>query len=87
MTTLRLLIGPSHSQITLLRLITAYEAVLRKIGLDPAEDVFYYRFLLKLALDSGGDWWMKFQREIEAEGLSFYERQQQGGSRHPPSRQ
>jgi hypothetical protein len=40
-------------QISLVQLINAYETVLSRIGLQPADDVFYYRFLLKLALDPG----------------------------------
>ena len=70
---------PAHQmlpQITLLQLITAYEVVLRKIGLEPGEDVFYYRFLLKLALDPSGNWWVKFRREVEAEGLSYGDERQ-----------
>eukprot|EP00191_Tetraselmis_sp_GSL018_P022397 CAMPEP_0177624034 /NCGR_PEP_ID=MMETSP0419_2-20121207/29250_1 /TAXON_ID=582737 /ORGANISM="Tetraselmis sp., Strain GSL018" /LENGTH=1404 /DNA_ID=CAMNT_0019124685 /DNA_START=457 /DNA_END=4668 /DNA_ORIENTATION=- len=57
-------------RITLLQLINAYETVLKRIGEQPAEDVFYYRFLLKLALDPDPDWWAKFRKEVESEGLT-----------------
>lgn len=44
---------PTPGQISLVRLITAYETVLERMGLEASQDVFYYRFLLKLALDPG----------------------------------
>eukprot|EP00232_Nephroselmis_pyriformis_P015575 CAMPEP_0182898000 /NCGR_PEP_ID=MMETSP0034_2-20130328/27229_1 /TAXON_ID=156128 /ORGANISM="Nephroselmis pyriformis, Strain CCMP717" /LENGTH=137 /DNA_ID=CAMNT_0025031947 /DNA_START=130 /DNA_END=539 /DNA_ORIENTATION=- len=50
-------------ELTLLKLLKAYEAVLRKHGIAPAEDTFYYRFLLKLSLDPDRDWWAKLNRE------------------------
>ena len=52
--------------ITLQRLLKAYETVLPKHGVRAEEDVYYYRFLLKLSLDPGTDWWDKFTREAES---------------------
>ena len=48
-------------QITLMELLSAYEAVLGGHGILVAEDSYYYRLLLKLNLDPGLDWWTKFQ--------------------------
>ena len=41
----------------------SYEAVLPKYQVNPKEDIFYYRFLLKLSLDSNPNWWAKFHQE------------------------
>ena len=48
-------------QVTLMELLSAYEAVLGRHGVLVAEDSYYYRLLLKLSLDPGLDWWTKFQ--------------------------
>lgn len=48
------------------RLLRAYEAVLPRHGVRPQDDIYYYRFLLKLSLDPDPDWWAKFDREREA---------------------
>ena len=48
-------------QVTLMELLSAYEAVLGRHGVQVAEDSYYYRLLLKLSLDPGLDWWTKFQ--------------------------
>lgn len=53
----------SNSQLSLSKLLQAYEAVLPQHGLLPQEDTHYYRILLKLALDPNHDWWQRFQRE------------------------
>lgn len=50
-------------QVTLSRLLHAYESVLPQHGLLPAEDLHYYHILLKLALDPDQDWWERFHRE------------------------
>eukprot|EP00854_Cymbomonas_tetramitiformis_P002157 gene2157-2863_t len=55
--------GRGQDSITLLRLLKAYDIVLRKNNLIPAEDTFYYRLLLKLSLDPDPDWWAKLERE------------------------
>jgi hypothetical protein len=39
----------------------AYNLVMREHNLSPEEDTAYYRFLLKLSLDNGKDWWQKYQ--------------------------
>jgi protein SFI1 len=48
---------------TLLDALKAYDAVLRRHHILPAEDTYYYRFLLKLSLDADTNWWHKFERE------------------------
>ena len=37
--------------------------MLTEHGISPEEDTQYYRFLLKLSLDSDPDWWVKYERE------------------------
>ena len=34
--------------------------------MKPEEDIYYYRFLLKLSLDPEPNWWAKFHREAQA---------------------
>ncbi len=34
--------------------------------MKPKEDIYYYRFLLKLSLDPEPNWWAKFYREAES---------------------
>lgn len=53
----------SSSNITLAKLLQAYEAVLPQHGLLPQGDTHYYRILLKLTLDPNHDWWSRFQKE------------------------
>ena len=53
------------SQLTLLKLLQAYEAVLKKHNISASEDTYYYRLLLKLSLEPSPDWWGKFYRECE----------------------
>ena len=53
------------SQLTLLKLLQAYEAVLKKHNISASEDTYYYRLLLKLSLEPSPDWWGKFHRECE----------------------
>ena len=52
-------------QVTLLKLLKAYEVVLRKHSIQAAEDTYYYRLLLKLSLDPNPDWWAKLAHERE----------------------
>lgn len=52
-------------QLTLLKLLQAYAAVLRKHSINASEDTYYYRLLLKLSLEPSPDWWGKFHRECE----------------------
>lgn len=44
--------------------------------MKPEEDIYYYRFLLKLSLDPELNWWAKFHREAQAH---------LGGGPRPPS--
>jgi hypothetical protein len=55
--------GRGSSEVTLVRLLQAYEAVLPAHGVVPAEDVFYYRLLLKLSLDPNPDWYAKLEQQ------------------------
>ena len=57
--------GIGSGELNLLRLLKAYELVLRKHDVVPAEDTYFYRFLLKLSLDPDTDWWAKFNRECQ----------------------
>ena len=49
-------------QVTLLKLLKAYEEVLLLRGIDAESDTHYYRLLLQLSLDSSPDWWGKLHR-------------------------
>ena len=40
----------------LLHVLRAYEAALRRRGMSPDQDTYYYRLLLKLSFDSEPDW-------------------------------
>ena len=53
--------GTSDGQVTLLRLLKAYDVVLRQHSIVPEEDTHFYRFLLKLSLDPYPNWWDKLQ--------------------------
>ena len=57
-------------QVTLLKLLRAYEAVLKKHNISAHEDTYYYRLLLKLSLEPSPDWWGKFYRECELNARS-----------------
>lgn len=56
-------VGRGSSEVTLVRLLQAYEVVLPAHGVVPAEDVFYYRLLLKLSLDPNPDWYAKLEQQ------------------------
>eukprot|EP00775_Hariotina_reticulata_P009297 gene9297-9462_t len=58
--------GRSGKELTLAKLLQAYEVVLPKHGVVPGEDVFYYRILLKLSLDPDVSWWSKFDKQLKA---------------------
>jgi protein SFI1 len=51
-------------QATLTDLLKAYDTVLRRHGIPPAEDTHYYRLLLRLSVDPDPDWWAKLQRHM-----------------------
>ncbi len=53
-------------EITLQRLLKAYEVTLPKYQVKAEEDIYYYRFLLKLSLDPNPNWWAKFNKEAQA---------------------
>jgi hypothetical protein len=55
--------GRGSREVTLVRLLQAYEVVLPAHGVVPAEDVFYYRLLLKLSLDPNPDWYAKLEQQ------------------------
>ena len=48
-------------QVTLLKLLTAYEAVLEREGLSATNDIRLYSFLLQLSLGSESDWSTRFE--------------------------
>ena len=58
-------LGHGPGEVNLLRLLQAYEVVLRRHDVAPAEDTYFYRLLLKLSLDPDPDWWAKFNRECQ----------------------
>jgi hypothetical protein len=53
--------GAGSSEVTLAKLLKAYDKVLPLHGIQPQEDVFYYRILLRLSLDPEPNWWTKFE--------------------------
>ncbi|KAF5836739.1 hypothetical protein DUNSADRAFT_5527 [Dunaliella salina] len=59
-------------EVTLQKLLKAYELVLPRHGARPEEDIYYYRLLLKLSLDPDPDWWGKFRRESGQLGVKTY---------------
>ncbi|MEW5316572.1 MAG: hypothetical protein WDW38_007939 [Sanguina aurantia] len=59
-------VGAGTGEVTLQRLLKSYEQVLPRYNVRPDEDIYYYRFLLKLSLDPNPDWWAKLQREMDA---------------------
>ncbi|ETO03390.1 hypothetical protein RFI_34021, partial [Reticulomyxa filosa] len=56
----------------LLQILRAYEQVLLKYDIKPEQDIFYYRFLLRLNMDPEKNWKLKFQKS----GLLCLYRQQ-----------
>ncbi|MCO5609833.1 hypothetical protein L7F22_064065 [Adiantum nelumboides] len=55
---------PEGAEVRLMDVLKAYDMVLQKHAMDPAEDTFYYRMLLKLSLSSEKDWWKRLNQEI-----------------------
>lgn len=56
---------PQPQAVALLRVLRAYERVLRCSGLDPGADTRFYRTLLRLSLDAGeACWWGRLYKEI-----------------------
>ncbi|KAI5061045.1 hypothetical protein GOP47_0023550 [Adiantum capillus-veneris] len=58
------LMQPEGAEVRLMDVLKAYDMVLQKHAMDPAEDTFYYRMLLKLSLSSTKDWWKRLNQEI-----------------------
>ncbi len=58
--------GRGSKELTLPKLLKAYEVVLPRHSIAPQEDIHYYRLLLKLSLEPGTDWWAKFEHERKA---------------------
>lgn len=56
--------------VSLVDILKSYEAVLRKHGLDPAADTFYYRFLLQLSLNPSPTFWHKLESELKVRSCS-----------------
>lgn len=50
-------------QMTLANVLHAYESILKLHGIDKGHDTFFYRFLLRLALNPAASWWDRFQEE------------------------
>ena len=50
-----------RGQVTLLKLLRAYDEVLTARGLDAEADTHYYRLLLQLSLDPSPDWWERLR--------------------------
>ncbi|EFJ32630.1 hypothetical protein SELMODRAFT_407642 [Selaginella moellendorffii] len=57
-------LGELWLMVRLTDVLRAYDTVLQRHGLDPTEDTFYYRMLLKLSLRPEHDWWNKLNKEI-----------------------
>ena len=51
---------------TLANVLHAYECILKLHGIDKGHDTFFYRFLLRLALNPACSWWDRFQEECDA---------------------
>ena len=51
------------SQPSLIEVLKAYDVVLRKEGVDPDSDTFFYRTVLRMSLDPSGNWWDKLENE------------------------
>ncbi|GAQ80632.1 hypothetical protein KFL_000580260 [Klebsormidium nitens] len=67
------------SAMSLMLVLQAYEEVLQRHGMDPREDTFFYRCLLKLSLYSSPDWWARFKAECarnegQSKALAFHRR-------------
>ena len=45
-------------------LLRAYDDVLPRRGVAPAEDVHFYRILLRMSLDPAPGWWARWDREV-----------------------
>lgn len=58
--------GRGSNAVTLVKVLSAYDVVLPSHGIVPAEDVHYYRALLKLSLDPNPDWFAKM-RQLRSE--------------------
>ncbi|KAK9835654.1 hypothetical protein WJX74_005058 [Apatococcus lobatus] len=55
----------THMQMTLATVLHSYESILRLHGIDKGHDTFFYRFLLRLALNPAASWWDRFQEECD----------------------
>ncbi len=52
----------SDGPLTLLKVLAAYKTLLQQGKVMATDDTLYYRFLLKMSLDSEADWWKKFDK-------------------------
>ncbi|EKX33203.1 hypothetical protein GUITHDRAFT_120602 [Guillardia theta CCMP2712] len=50
-----------HGQMSLADVLKSYSIILRKHGLSPSEDTFFYRLLLQMSMDGSGDWWRRLE--------------------------
>lgn len=48
---------------SLIDVLKAYDAVLRREGVDADSDTFFYRTILRMSLDPSADWWTKLENE------------------------
>ena len=73
--------------VTQLRVLQAYEAVLRAVGIDAQEDEYFYRPVLQMCLDPEPDWWRKFDAlcRDNADKAAWLERARALGASPAPS--
>ena len=50
---------------SLSNVLHAYENILKLHGIDKGHDTFFYRFMLRLALNPAASWWDRFQQECD----------------------
>jgi hypothetical protein len=50
---------------SLLEVLKSYEQLLPRFGLDPSNDTFFYRYLLRLSLNPSMSWWQKLHDELQ----------------------
>ena len=62
--------GPPRT--TLVHVLDAYDTVLRRHGIFPSDDTFYYRTLLKLSLDTDPSWWARLDKARKVGSLAIF---------------
>ena len=65
---------PIHNknEFNLFVILRSYEKILNKYNIKPENDLFYYKILLQLNLDTEKDWFVKFDKLKEHHWMYYF---------------